>query len=650
MATTPTLRAKLDAGAWTTGAITATYSQTVSLSLASTAGYNSIRWEIFGFPPSWPCPAGWLEDPDNRIYYAITDGSPPDPWDLPAAGTWGKWLLAAFPTADATARDITTAIEIVSPNGLHATPAHEGAQFGGAYEAWGKDVESNWRVVDGLAAGTPAILAATEADLTAADSGSVANGTRAYVASHRSVWRKQTSDGTGLTAHERIVGYTDGHVYQRELVRSAYYELQPEWWVDPDAGSDEATGADDTHPIKTLRELFRRVAPDGVWHVSRAITVHLLNDVAGHTLPDITFHTGTGAVTVSFVGWEADPNVNTAFTVDSAVAQDAATNAIQSVTMTASLTWAQGDIVRNDSVNGGDCYHVVGYVDVGVPERAHVQPGTDSLGGDNAANPEASNVMRKVSLAPLEVTGIRVIGGVSISIALCAVHMGDETKRTARLDGVVFRCCQLSGVRLGQGSAATTCAFKTTNAIANVGQNDASEGDSGFLYKCGIIGPTTIANGCYANLAQCYFRSFLILESKAQVAIADVCACNVASNGGIFDIGGDDHVIDCSVAYSLFGSGHHIVTVGPAVTRGQIRLLTDGTSWGFAGGGGYDFRYDGSGAEWNQWYPWPSATAANYPSCADIDTYANWIAAPFSGTFARNRYSDLIIISTDPVS
>lgn len=644
----PVVQASINGAAPASGGITVANGDTVDLSLTNPGDFSTFKWEIYSHPAGFSCPSGWSTDADGYTYYR-EGTSTPETITIPAATWWGKLLLRVTCDGDAVKRDELTAVQVLGPLSLEDVAPFELAQFDD--RTWVAPLQRDLRILgDGLSGAAPAILAATEADLTAADSSSVANGTRAYVASHRSVWRKQTSDGTGLTAHERIVGYTDGHVYQRELVRSAYYELQPEWWVDPDAGSDEATGATSGAPIKTLKELFRRVAPDGVWHVTRAITVHVGNNYVGNTLPNITFHTGTGAVTVSIVGWEADPNVNTAFTVDSMVAQDAATNAIQSVTMTASLTWEQGDIVRNDNVNGGDCYHVVGYVDVGVPERAHVQPGTDSLGGDNAANPEASNVMRKVSLAPLEVTGIRVIGGAPIYIALCAVHMGDETKRTARLDGVVFRCCQLSGVRLGQGSAATTCAFKTTNAIANVGQNDASEGDSGFLCKCGIIGPTTIANGCYANLASCYFRSSLILESKAQVAIADVCACNVASNGGIFDISGDDNVIDCSVAYSLFGSGHHIVTVGPAVTRGQIRLLTDGTSWGFAGGGGYDFRYDGSGAEWNQWYPWPSATAANYPSCADLDTYANWVAAPFNGAFARNRYSDLIIISTDPVS
>jgi len=644
----PVVQASVNGGAPASGGINVANGDTVALTLTSPGDFSTFKWEIYSHPAGFACPSGWSTDADGYTYYR-EGTSTPEEITVPASTWWGKILFRVTCDGDDVKRDELTAVQVLGPSSLEDVAPLELAQFDA--RTWIAPLQRDLRIIaDGLAGGAPAILAANEAALTAADDGTLANGTRAYVASHRSTWHLQTSDAVGLASHERIVGFTDGSVWQRELVRNPYYELQPEWWVDPAAGDDQATGADDTHPIQTLRELLRRVAPTGCWYVQRSVTVHVGNNYAGNSLPDVVIYTGTGAVTVSFVGWEANPNVNTAFTVDSAVAQDAATNAIQSVTMTASLTWAQGDIVRNDSVNSGDCYHVVGYVDVGVPERAHVQPGTDSLGGDNAANPEASNVMRKVSLAPLDVTGIRVIGGVPISIALCAVHMGDETKRTARLEGVIFRCCQLSGVRLGQGSAATTCAFKTTNAIANVGQNDASEGDSGFLYKCGIIGPTTIANGCYANLAACYFRSFLVLESKAQVAIADPCACNVASNGGIFDISGDDHVIDCSVAYSLFGSGHHIVTVGPSVTRGQIRLLTDGTSWGFAGGAGYDIRYDGTGDAWDQWYPWPDTTAGNYPACADLNTQANWLAAPFSGAFARNRYSDLIIISTDPVS
>ena len=262
-------------------------------------------------------------------------------------------------------------LEKCQPVHPHQGHLPQGAQFGGSYEAWGKHVESNWRTVDaGLGGAAVAILAANEAALTAADDGTLANGTRAFVASHRSTWHLQTSDGTGLTSHERIVGSTDGRVWQRELVRSAYYELQPEWWVDPAAGSDEATGADDTHPIKTLRELVRRVAPDGVWHVARAITVHVGNNYVGNTLPDITFHTGTGAVTVTFTGWEANPTVHTQYTVDSAVAPVPATNQRDTATMTAAVSdWTVGDIVRDESNNGGDAYFTVGFIDGGEDSR-----------------------------------------------------------------------------------------------------------------------------------------------------------------------------------------------------------------------------------------------------------------------------------------
>lgn len=646
MATTPTLRAKLDAGAWTTGAITATYSQTVSMSLASTAGYNGIRWEIYGFPPSWPCPSGWTEDPDNRIYYAVTDGSSPDPWDLPAAGTWGKWLLAAYPTGDTSARDIATAIEIVSPNGLHATPAHEGAQFGGSYEAWGKHVEVNWRTVDaGLGGAAVAILAANEAALTAADDGTLANGTRAYVASHRSTWHLQTSDAVGLTSHERIVGFTDGRVWQRELVRAAYYELQPEWWVDPAAGDDEATGATSGAPIKTLRELCRRVAPDGVWRVARAITVHVGNNYVGNTLPDVTIHTGTGAVTVTFTGWEANPNVHTQYTVDSAVAPVPSTNQRNTATMTAAVSdWTVGDIVRDESNNGGDAYFTIGFIDGGVPERVELCQGVEPINGDAVIDPEAADTFRRVELAPLTLGGVRVIGGVPISIALCNVDASGSP--TGALHGVKFIACKLANVWLGPGSAALGCSVGS-NCRA-MGSRDGSDGEYASLYRCATIGTFRVTTHC--DLSECYIRSGISLVRYASVSILDPCQVHLsAAHGAVFALTDYAHSIDLSTQYSLYGSGPKIFSVGGQVCGGMIRMLSDGTSVAFAGSDA-DFSYASTGDDPDLFFPRPGSTAGNYPSCGTIINCADWVGAPFGGQIARNFYSDLMIVPVESAS
>lgn len=616
-----------------------TYS--IKARLASTAGVGSVQWVI--------------TSADDLHYGSLpTVTTNPDKtceFEVPKTG--GAWLLRCIVNggvnlqtgaADATL-DTAMAIKVRNSAGKQEIAVGEGLEADattGHTKAWNE-------VARAAASAGAAVLAANEAALTAADDGTLANGTRAYVASHRSAWHLQTGDTASNVSHERIAGFTDGRVWQRELVRSAFYEQQAEWWVDPAAGDDQATGTDSSHPIKTLRELCRRVAPDGVWRVGRAITVNLLNDYTGHTLDGITFLTGTGAATVTFLGWEADPTVNTQFTVDSATAHDAATNQRLSVTMTAALTWDQGDIVRAESVNGGDAYHVVGYVDGVITERCELTSGTDSLGGDTT-DPEATDTLRKVALAPLTMTGIRVIGGAPIYVALCSVTALDETARDRRIEGVVFRACQISSAMLGTGCAATQCAFKFTNQIASHDATDGTEGTPGFFYKCGIVGPVNVLHGCLATIGSCYLRSFFTLERKASLYCIDINACNVASNGAPVNLTGDDHVLDCSAAYSFYGSGHHLVTVGPSVTRGQIRLLTDGTSWGFAGSAGYDLRYDGSGDAWDQWYPWPSTTAGNYPACADLNTQANWLASPFSGAFARNRYSDLIIISTDPVS
>jgi hypothetical protein len=80
-------------------------------------------------------------------------GTEPDDFTLPtlASGRWGKWLLRAVVDGET---DSATALEILSPRGLHATPAGEESQFGGAAQRWAKHLEENWRSIEaGLGTG-----------------------------------------------------------------------------------------------------------------------------------------------------------------------------------------------------------------------------------------------------------------------------------------------------------------------------------------------------------------------------------------------------------------------------------------------------------------------------------------------------------------
>jgi hypothetical protein len=63
---------------------------TIQLSAESTSGWESARWEIYGYPPGWPTPSGWTLEASGLI---VSTDYTPTLITLEAATTrWGKWL------------------------------------------------------------------------------------------------------------------------------------------------------------------------------------------------------------------------------------------------------------------------------------------------------------------------------------------------------------------------------------------------------------------------------------------------------------------------------------------------------------------------------------------------------------------------------
>lgn len=133
-------------GAPSTGAISCAWEDSVRLRLNNTAGVRSARFELYGFPEGWTVPAGWSNDALGRVYFSAQ--IEPQDFTLPAevSNLWGKWLLRLL--VNGVPVDDTSALEIVSPNGLHALPPGEGFQFGGAAQSWAKHLEINLRLLD----------------------------------------------------------------------------------------------------------------------------------------------------------------------------------------------------------------------------------------------------------------------------------------------------------------------------------------------------------------------------------------------------------------------------------------------------------------------------------------------------------------------
>lgn len=96
MTTQVQLQVSINGGSYTTGALTASFGQSVALKAASTSGLTSIRYDIVDYPPGMAQPAGWSTDPVTNAYFfapsAVTTAPPA--FNLPASGAqnWG-WLM-----------------------------------------------------------------------------------------------------------------------------------------------------------------------------------------------------------------------------------------------------------------------------------------------------------------------------------------------------------------------------------------------------------------------------------------------------------------------------------------------------------------------------------------------------------------------------
>lgn len=150
------LRASINGGGPVTGAITtAVAGDTIALSMASTVGVVSQRWDIYGFPPTFPCPAGWTDGGDT--YYSTV--TTPDTFTIGA--DWGKYMLrltinggkrqipsgtTTIEVPEPTFVDEATAIDVVSVGGLHDLGRRETNQFG---VDWTDHQRANLRALDG---------------------------------------------------------------------------------------------------------------------------------------------------------------------------------------------------------------------------------------------------------------------------------------------------------------------------------------------------------------------------------------------------------------------------------------------------------------------------------------------------------------------
>lgn len=160
------LTVSIAGGGAVTGAVTALNGQSCQLNAASTAFWQTAKWEIFAFPSGFSVPAGWTDD-GAGTYYFLGIGPPPA-FNLPALGSWGKFLFRltvnnglSNGVADPTLKDESTAVQILSPGGLTDIAAGESNQFS-ATRKWTKGIQDSFRQIEAsLTGGTSPITTST---------------------------------------------------------------------------------------------------------------------------------------------------------------------------------------------------------------------------------------------------------------------------------------------------------------------------------------------------------------------------------------------------------------------------------------------------------------------------------------------------------
>lgn len=145
------LLVSVNGGGTQSGGITIATGDSIQLSLESTVGVVSRRWEIYEYPVAFTVPAGWTDAGDGTFYSTAATPS------AFVCDEWGKYLLRVRINNDNSREDWldeSTALRAPSPNGMHDLAAKEENQFS-TEDAWVADQKANLRVIEGKFAAAP---------------------------------------------------------------------------------------------------------------------------------------------------------------------------------------------------------------------------------------------------------------------------------------------------------------------------------------------------------------------------------------------------------------------------------------------------------------------------------------------------------------
>jgi hypothetical protein len=162
-------RMSISGGGYVTGGQVVALGATVQLKADSTVGWGSppARYEIYGYPPGFACPAGWSVDVGDpaQVYYYVGNTDEPPSFTV---NVWGVYMLALHVNGGGGVLSyLDNALKILGPGGMHDVGRFERGQFS-AVLGWLYALQQNFRALDAFVAGAVTLTASAPANVTKA--------------------------------------------------------------------------------------------------------------------------------------------------------------------------------------------------------------------------------------------------------------------------------------------------------------------------------------------------------------------------------------------------------------------------------------------------------------------------------------------------
>lgn len=479
-----------------------------------------------------------------------------------------------------------------------------------------------------LKSGAALFPAAALAALALVDDTEVPEGACVWVVTVRdffSLEKTSTATADGITT---IATASGTGRWRRLCLPALKWQEQTTWYINASTGSDEATGVDSAHAIKTFAEWKRRVGRDirvvmdvyletslpstdkfdvnayvhitgGLrFHGTRTVvasgtlTARTARDAAANTPNDIT-DAGTPQVWTSLVGKLVGFTASGAYAW---VAKDLGGNAARISVPT--TTTDQRSSCAEVVLAGNEAYEVYDtttvYLDRGIiVDAAYSDPPTSSP-------PIYFDDIQFLMTSTANTPYIESAGGAALYLRRCGLVGG-------LVDGLSAMCCSWYS---SSGSTAAIYALKRSPSIVGclsfrICLMNGGGGAYTYLYKTGLMmqGARLLVNG--------------VASLTADISVFDATGAGVSIGNGGLVYGASKIYGSGNTTYGLdLASGGRLISSIPA------NLTITGTSG--------DVSFAGA-SPGNQLPDIKASAGGSLPSASACTTWAQWAASPFSG-------------------